>query len=59
MLGRLPLTLSIRELTDSGRPSVISEPEGAVSQTFAAIAQKVAAAVSANQGDGPTISFSE
>lgn len=59
VLGRLPLTLSIRELTDSGRPSVVSEPEGSVSQTFAAIAQKVAEAVSANQGDGPTISFSE
>jgi len=30
-----------------------------VSQTFAVIAQKVAEAVNANQGDGPTISFSE
>lgn len=59
VLGRLPLTLSIRELTDSGRPSVVSEPEGAVSQTFATIAKKVAEAVSTNQGDGPTISFSE
>ncbi|MDQ7729982.1 iron-sulfur cluster carrier protein ApbC [Halomonas sp. SpR8] len=59
VLGRLPLTLSIRELTDSGRPSVISEPEGSVSQTFAVIAQKVAEAVSAHQGDAPTISFSE
>lgn len=59
VLGRLPLTLSIRELTDSGRPSVVSEPEGTVSQTFAAIAKKVAEAVNANQEDGPTISFSE
>jgi ATP-binding protein involved in chromosome partitioning len=59
VLGRLPLTLSIRELTDSGRPSVVSEPEGSVSQTFASIAQKVAESVNANQGDSPTISFSE
>lgn len=59
VLGRLPLTLSIRELTDSGRPSVVSEPEGTVSQTFATIAKKVAEAVSTHQGDGPTISFSE
>ncbi|MGQ7263630.1 iron-sulfur cluster carrier protein ApbC [Vreelandella sp. V005] len=59
VLGRLPLTLSIRELTDSGRPSVVSEPEGSVSQTFASIAKKVAESVNANQGDSPTISFSE
>jgi|TARA_R110000851_G_scaffold108694_4_gene230279 ATP-binding protein involved in chromosome partitioning len=59
VLGRLPLTLSIRELTDLGRPSVVSEPEGSVSQTFASIAQKVAESVNANQGDSPTISFSE
>ncbi|MGO2579802.1 MAG: iron-sulfur cluster carrier protein ApbC [Halomonas sp.] len=59
VLGRLPLTLSIRELTDSGRPSVVSEPEGTVSQTFAAIAKKVAEAVNMSQNEGPTISFSE
>lgn len=59
VLGRLPLTLSIRELTDSGRPSVVSEPEGAVSKVFATIAQQVADSVGSREGGGPTISFSE
>ncbi|BCB62022.1 MULTISPECIES: iron-sulfur cluster carrier protein ApbC [Halomonadaceae] len=59
VLGRLPLTLSIRELADSGRPSVVSEPDGAVSRIFAEIASQVAQSVSASQSDGPTISFSE
>jgi len=59
VLGRLPLTLSIRELADSGRPSVVSEPDSAVSRTFAEIASQVAQSVSASQSGGPTISFSE
>ncbi|MGM0833928.1 iron-sulfur cluster carrier protein ApbC [Halomonas qinghailakensis] len=59
VLGRLPLTLSIRELADSGRPSVISEPDSPVSHTFAAIAKQVAQSVSASHSGGPTISFSE
>lgn len=59
VLGRLPLTLSIREFADSGRPSVIAEPESAVSQTFAEIAKQVAQAVSGNESGSPTISFSE
>lgn len=59
VLGRLPLTLSIRELADSGRPSVVSEPDSAVSRTFAEIASQVAQSVSTSQSGGPTISFSE
>lgn len=59
VLGRLPLTLSIRELADSGRPSVVSEPESAVSRTFAEIASQVAQSVSTSHSGGPTISFSE
>lgn len=57
VLGRLPLTLSIRELADSGRPSVVSEPDSAVSRTFAEIASQVAQSVSASQSGGPTISL--
>ncbi|MGP8290631.1 iron-sulfur cluster carrier protein ApbC [Vreelandella zhanjiangensis] len=59
VLGRLPLTLSIRELADSGTPSVVSEPDSSVSQTFAEIARQVAQSVSASESGGPTISFSE
>ncbi|MFP3442951.1 P-loop NTPase, partial [Pantoea sp. SIMBA_133] len=58
VLGRLPLTRSIRELADSGRPSVISEPDSSVSRTFADIAKQVAQSVNAGHSGGPTISFS-
>ena len=41
-LGALPLTMAIREQTDSGRPTVVSDPDGAVAQVYKAIARKVA-----------------
>ncbi|WNK18770.1 iron-sulfur cluster carrier protein ApbC [Halomonas piscis] len=59
MLGRLPLSLSIREFADSGRPSVIAEPDSSVSQTFARIARQVADSMDQAPGEGPSISFSE
>ncbi|TVM07448.1 iron-sulfur cluster carrier protein ApbC [Vreelandella aquamarina] len=60
VLGRLPLSLSIRELADSGNPSVVSEPEGSASQAFAQIARQMASQLSGTDDQqGPTISFSE
>ncbi|MFG6667379.1 iron-sulfur cluster carrier protein ApbC [Halomonas sp. HNIBRBA4712] len=59
LLGRLPLAMSIRELADSGKPSVISNPESSESQTFGDIARQVADTVTGNRQSGPTISFSE
>ncbi len=41
-LGALPLNLSIREQTDSGRPTVIAEPDGAISAIYKGIARQVA-----------------
>ena len=41
-LGALPLTMAIREQTDSGKPTVVAEPDGAVAQVYKAIARKVA-----------------
>src|SRR6476620_11439813 len=41
-LGSLPLDIRIREQADSGRPSVVSDPDGAVSDAYKAIARKVA-----------------
>ncbi|HEY0062904.1 MAG TPA: iron-sulfur cluster carrier protein ApbC [Telluria sp.] len=41
-LGALPLTMAIREQTDSGKPTVVAEPDGAVAQIYKAIARKVA-----------------
>ena len=44
-LGALPLTMSIREQADSGRPTVVAEPEGHVAQIYQQIARKLAVAV--------------
>ncbi len=41
-LGALPLTMAIREQTDSGKPTVVAEPDGAVAQIYKQIARKVA-----------------
>jgi ATP-binding protein involved in chromosome partitioning len=43
LLGALPLALSIRENADNGRPSVVAEPDGDISQQYHAIAEKIAA----------------
>ncbi|MBX2808350.1 MAG: iron-sulfur cluster carrier protein ApbC [Cellvibrionaceae bacterium] len=45
LLGALPLVLSIREDADSGKPSVIADPESVVAQTYRHIAQKIAASI--------------
>jgi ATP-binding protein involved in chromosome partitioning len=42
-LGGLPLDMSIREGTDSGKPSVVSDPESAVAQIYREIARKASA----------------
>jgi len=43
VLGSLPLSLDIREQMDSGKPSVISEPEGSVAMSYGQVACKVIA----------------
>jgi ATP-binding protein involved in chromosome partitioning len=42
-LGALPLELRIREETDSGKPTVVAEPEARPSQIYREIARKAAA----------------
>jgi len=42
-LGSLPLDIKIREFADSGRPTVISDPEGRVTEIYMTIARKMAA----------------
>src|SRR6187455_390935 len=44
-LGSLPLDIRIREQADSGRPSVVADPDSAVAQAYKAIARKVAVSV--------------
>lgn len=43
LLGQLPLDRRIREQTDSGRPTVVSEPEGAHAASYHLTAQRMAA----------------
>jgi len=50
-LGSLPLDIRIREQADSGRPTVVADPDGAVAQAYKAIARKVAVAVAQKAQD--------
>ena len=51
LLGSLPLDASIREGTDSGRPSVVADPEGRVAQMYRDIARRAAARLSQQAKD--------
>ena len=48
-LGGLPLDIRIREQADSGRPTVVADPDGAIAQSYKASARAVAVKV-AQQG---------
>ena len=50
-LGALPLALSIREQADSGRPSVVADPDGQAATNYKAIARQVAIKVAARAKD--------
>ncbi len=50
-LGALPLTMSIREQTDSGRPTVVADPDGPVAAVYKQIARKVAVKVAERAKD--------
>ncbi|MBZ2208148.1 iron-sulfur cluster carrier protein ApbC [Massilia soli] len=50
-LGALPLTMAIREQTDSGRPTVVAEPDGPVATIYKEIARKVAVKVAEKAKD--------
>lgn len=41
-LGGLPLSMSIREQADSGKPTVVADPNGHVAEIYKTIARKVA-----------------
>lgn len=50
-LGDLPLNLSIREQADAGRPTVVADPDGAISAIYKSIARQVAIKVAALSKD--------
>jgi ATP-binding protein involved in chromosome partitioning len=63
VLGALPLNLSIREQADSGRPSVVAEPDGEIAALYKAVARTVAVKVAGKAKDFsakfPTITVSK
>ncbi len=50
-LGALPLTMAIREQTDSGRPTVVADPDGEVARIYKEIARKTAVKVAEKAKD--------
>ena len=50
-LGALPLDIRIREQTDSGKPSVVADPDGRIAETYRAIARRVAVKIAAQARD--------
>jgi len=50
-LGGLPLDIRIREQTDSGRPTVVAEPDGKIADIYRDIARKTAIFVAQKAAD--------
>ena len=53
-LGALPLDIHIREDADSGKPSVVADPDGRTAQIYREIARRVAAKLSLQSKDYST-----
>ncbi len=51
LLGSLPLHIQIREQTDSGCPTVVADPQGALAQIYGRIARRVALKVAQRSED--------
>jgi ATP-binding protein involved in chromosome partitioning len=62
LLGSLPLALTIREQSDGGRPTVVSDPGGPIAEQYRSIARRAAVKIAAQAKDFsskfPTISVS-
>jgi ATP-binding protein involved in chromosome partitioning len=50
-LGALPLDIRIREQADSGRPTVVADPDGKTAQIYREIARKVAISIGQKAAD--------
>ena len=51
LLGQLPLAESIRSQADSGKPTVVSEPDGPIAETYRRIARRCAVKIAESQRD--------
>jgi ATP-binding protein involved in chromosome partitioning len=54
LLGSLPLDIHIRKYADSGKPTVVAEPDGRVAQIYKEIARKTAAKLALKTKDFST-----
>jgi ATP-binding protein involved in chromosome partitioning len=50
-LGGLPLDIRIREQADSGRPTVVAEPDGPIAEAYRRIARRVAVKIAERAKD--------
>jgi ATP-binding protein involved in chromosome partitioning len=51
LLGQLPLDEAIRSQADSGKPTVVSDPDGAVAELYRRIARRCAVKIAESQRD--------
>jgi len=51
LLGSLPLDIAIREQADSGRPTVVADPDGRAAQIYRKIARRVAVKIAEKAQD--------
>lgn len=62
LLGKLPLDIRIRQEADSGKPTVVADPEGPITQSYLEIADNLMAELDqleASRSQGPTIKMSD
>jgi ATP-binding protein involved in chromosome partitioning len=55
LLGSVPLDIKIREMADGGKPTVVSDPDGAVSAIYRDIAMRCAAKIAKQAQDRSAI----
>ena len=51
LLGQLPLDEAIRSQADSGKPTVVSDPDGPVAEIYRRIARRCAIKIAESQRD--------
>src|SRR6202521_1178182 len=51
VLGHLPLDIAVREKTDAGQPTVVSQPDSKIADAYRSIARKVAISIAERQRD--------
>jgi ATP-binding protein involved in chromosome partitioning len=51
LLGSLPLDIAIREQADSGKPTVVADPDSPIAESYRRIARRVAVRIAEQQKD--------